>query len=274
MKRHTGHHVARRAAAKAEPSPITALRDMLATAFAADIAAVTPMVCDVLRDQIRVSIQSARRHNSCAALEVLERNSGALAMEVAQEFRARFDEKLRAVGDSAARQHRATDLALTLMDESILEVDLALDRCAARLKEQASPDVFQLTARVAAMLDKPSLDEAQNPIAPHVFVRTLMQALGKLNFGHDERLAVFKAFGPALLHIAPDLYSNANGLLAELGVLAEFKAHYGRPINPRPTTIPRRDEPGHADERALAAILDRLLSGERGITAPIASAVL
>jgi Protein of unknown function (DUF1631) len=263
VKRHTGDHVARRAAANTEPSPITALRDMLATAFAADIAAVTPMVCDVLREEIRATAMPARRDLARTALVVLARNSGALATQVAQEFRVRFDMKLRAAPDSTSKARLPSDPDLTLMDETLLEIDLELDRCAARLKEQTSAEVFQLTARVAAMLGKPSLEDAENPIAPHVFARTLMQALGTMDLGSEQRLAVFRAFGPALLHIAPDLYSHANGLLAERGVLADFKARYGRPLNPQPATRPRRPEPILAGERTLATILDRLLRGER-----------
>ena len=54
-------HLARRTAARAEPSPITGLRDMLATALAADVAAVTPMVCDIMRDCKPIDMPLARR---------------------------------------------------------------------------------------------------------------------------------------------------------------------------------------------------------------------
>lgn len=262
MTDHTGNHDARLMAAKAEPSPITALRDMLATAFAADIAAVTPMVCDVMREDMLTAATPAHRDLIRTAVGILARNSGALAMEVAQTFRARFDAKLLGAADSASKENPA---GLALMDETLLEIELALDQCAARLREQASAEMFQLTARVAAMLDKPSLEDAENPIVPRVFVSTLADAIGRMDLGSEQRLAVFKGFGPPLLHIAPDLYNYANGLLAERGVLAEFKASYGRPLVSRPIPSPRRPESILDDTKALAAILDRLLNGERAL---------
>lgn len=263
MKSRIGKHVARFRAAKEEPSPITGLRDMLATAFAADIAAVTPTVCDVMREDMLAMASPARRDLIRTAIDVLGRNAGVLALEVAQMFRARFDAKLLATVDAASKRKRSA-FELTLMDESLLEIDIAIEQCSARLKEQSSAEMFQLTARMAAMMDKPSLDDAENPIVPRVFASTFMDALGKMDLHNGQRLAVFKAFGPPLLHIAPDLYNHANGLLAECGVLPDFAERYGRPVNSRPIpAAARQADPILADEKALAAILDRLLNGGR-----------
>jgi hypothetical protein len=253
----TGNHIARRVAASAEPSPLTGLRDMLATAFAADIAAVTSTVCDVLRDQIHDTSVPAQRDFMRTALVILARQSGDLALGVAQEFRSRFDATL--VSASKPKANREPGSGFSLMDETHVDIDIALAQCAARLKEQAGADLFQATARIAAMLEKPSLDEAENPIAPPELARALMQALARLDLHEKQRLIVFKAFDPALLCIVPDLYQHANGLLAEVGVLPEFKAQYGRPIISRPVQAPR----AVVDETALAAILDRLLNGHR-----------
>jgi hypothetical protein len=257
--KNTGNHIARRVAASAEPSPLTGLRDMLATAFAADIAAVTPTVCDVLRDEIHVTSQPAQRDFIRTALVILARRSGDLALGVAQEFRSRFDATL--VSASRPKENRAPGSGLSLMDETHVDIDIALAQCAARLREQTGAEMFQVTARIAAMLDQPALDEAENPIAPLEIARALMQALARLDLHEKQRLIVFKAFDPALLCIVPDLYQHANGLLAEVGVLPEFKAQYGRPIISRPVQSPRAN--GVLDEGALAAILDRLLSGQR-----------
>ena len=258
--KNTGNHIARRVAASAEPSPLTGLRDMLATAFAADIAAVTPMVCDVLRDEIHVTSAPAQRDFIRTALVILARQSGDLTLGVAQEFRSRFDATL--VSASKPKKNRVPGSGLSLMDETHVDIDIALAQCASRLREQAGADMFQVTARIAAMLDKPALEEAENPIAPLELARALMQALARLDLHEKQRLIVFKAFDPALLCIVPDLYQHANGLLAEVGVLPEFKAQYGRPVITRSVQPPRAN--AALDESALASILDRLLSGQRG----------
>jgi len=266
VKTQTGNHLARRAAAKAEPSPITALRDMLATAFAADLVAVTPSVCEVLRDMTSAESDPAKRDVLRNALVVLARQSGALPLAVIAELRARFDAKLAPDDDLLGRTSRFSALELTLVDESALKLELALDECSVRLKEQASVELFHLSARVCEMLGLESIPDSRNPVQPRVFARALSEALAKLGFDGEARLAVFKAYGPALLHIAPDLYSHANGLLAELGVLADFKALYGRPMKPVEAAA-RKSEADVGDEKSLAALLDRLLSGDRALAA-------
>jgi hypothetical protein len=250
-------------AAKSEPSPITALRDMLATAFAADIAAVTPMVCEVLRDGL---LDLATHSDPAAArsgMSILAHSAGALPLEIAQTFRTRFDAKLnRNLVPNAGKTH----LGLALMDESQLQYELALDQCTARLKEQASTEMFQLTARMATMLGKPALDDAENPVVPRMFVGTLAAALGAIGLQPGECFAVFKGFRPPLLSIAPDLFNHANVLLEQLGVSAEFTPVVNRQPAARTVAQPFA-QTVLTDEKALSVILDRLLSGRAASSA-------
>jgi hypothetical protein len=263
MKNCTGDHLARRSAARAEPSPITALRDMLAAAFAADISAVTPEVCEVLRDGTHVEANRARRDLLRNALVVLARQSEELSRALTGEMRARFDAKVAPGESPLARTSTLSLDDLSVLDDATLKLGLALDQCASRLREQTSAEVSQLTARLCEMLEIESLADADNPILPRVLARSLLEAIGKLGFDNEAKLAVFKAYGPALLHIAPDLYSHANSLLAELGVLSGFKAQHGTPLKSQPAATARPPEPAVADEKALAAILERLLDGNR-----------
>jgi hypothetical protein len=212
---------------------------MIATAFAADIAAVTPMVCDVLRDEIHATAAPRLRDVIRTALVILARHSEDLATGVAQETRSRFDATLlpasRSNGDGPSPLERS------LMNEAHVDLETALAHCAARLIEQAGAEVLQVTARIAALLGKPSLEDAKNPIAPLELARALMQALARIDLTDQQRLIVFKAFDPALLCIVPDLYQHANALLAAQPQRAD--------------AVP--------DAGALAATLDRLLLGPR-----------
>ena len=113
---------------------MTALRDMLATAFAADIAAVTPEVCEVLHFAVR----------------------------------ARFDAKLAARVARFARTSGVPMDDLSPLDDAAPQVGIALDQCAARLREQASAELFQLSARWAldttALLHAPDLCRQANSL--------------------------------------------------------------------------------------------------------------
>jgi Protein of unknown function (DUF1631) len=257
----TGNHLGRRMAAKTEPSPITALRDMLATAFAADIAAVTPEVCEVLRFGIQGEEKPARRDAMRNALVILARQSAELSLAIIGEVRSRFDAKLAPGADSFAKTSQFSMDDLTLVDDAALQVELALDQCAGRLREQSSAEVFQLSARMCEMLGVESIADSANPILPRVFARALLESIAKLGLNDEAKLPVFKAYGPALLHIAPDLYRHANSLLGDLGVLPGFKARYGSPL--QGAQVPERSAPAMSDERVVKSLLERLMNGER-----------
>lgn len=235
MTKRTGNHSGRRLAAKAEPSPITALRDMLAAAFAADISAVTPEVCETLRTRITMEASPAKRDQVRNALVVLARHSADLALAVGHEMRNRFDTKLTAGVGPHTRTAQLSLGDVAVMNDARLKLDLALDACANRLREQTAAEVTKLTARVCELVGREKLEDSENPIVPRAFARALLESLSKLGFDDETRLEVFKAYGPALLHIAPDLYFNANTLLVERGT----------------STVARPE-----------AILDRLLSGQ------------
>ncbi len=221
MRQRTGNHAARRAAVKAEPSPITAVRDLLATAFAADVAAVTPMVCDVLRDEINGTAGAARRDLLRDTLVLLARNAPTLGEQAGRLFRDRFDLKLA---------------ACEVPPGGSPELARALELAAGRMAEQAKNELSEVSGRFGELLGGEPLDPNANPLSPATFARTVADALGRIGLDGDSQLAAFRAFGPALLHIAPDLYSQANTLLFERGAQA-----------------PARDD--------RAALLERLLAG-------------
>jgi len=194
------------------------------------------------------------------ALQALDGHGGALALDVARAYRDRFDQRL--FGADPMSQTQPID-DLSIMDDSKLKRVVALDGCAARLREQCGAEIFQLTARLCEMVGRASLTDSGNPLLPRLFCRCLMQGLKELGLNGDQRFEAFMAFSPALLHIVPDLYVQANALLVERGILADFKSTYGRPVAQAPAR-PRAKEPRMeipSDPREMAALLERLLKG-------------
>jgi len=241
---------------------------MLATAFAADVAAVAPEVCEVLRAEMQNEASAGKRDVLRNSLVVLARQSGELQIAVIDRVRSRFDARLVSGAEfSSTSRHRIGDLSL--LSEARLRAEIALDNCAARLREQSSPEIFQLSARVCELLGVQSLADDANPVLPRIFARALLEAIASLGLDDEASLLVFKAYDPALVHIAPDLYRHANSLLEELHVLPGFKAQYGRPRNPSAAKAPPCPITA-TGEAALASLLERLLSGERAAVAPAA----
>jgi hypothetical protein len=182
---------------------------MLAAAFAADIAAVTPEVCGAIRDAINAESSSEKRDVLRHALVVLSRRVGDLASAVDHEMRDCFDARL---GSNAAAP---AALEETAPGDEAAKADLALEACAARLRGPCLAELTKLTLRMGELLGSQPLDDSRNPILPRLFAHALMEGIAALGFAGDAKLAVFESYGPALLRVVPNLYLHANTLLGE-----------------------------------------------------------
>jgi hypothetical protein len=260
MKHRAHRKTCCQAADKAEPSPVTALRDMFAECFASEVAAVAPLVCEILEDQYARSADPEERKIVRRAIDLLSGGALKLSCEIARNVRRHFDTKLAPPPDSLTRTWRFNLDSLTLMEEKHLQEGIALNVCVTRLKEQSDAELFALTERVRELLGCEHLPEAENPVFPRILGRALLDVLGGSGCDEATKLAIFRAFGPMLLNIAPDIYAQANTMLAERGILAEFKtARFGAPVL-RPSR-PAAQKTHSIDAPALAELRDRLLSG-------------
>jgi hypothetical protein len=185
---------------------------MLAAAFAADMAAVTPGVCNAIRDSISAESNPAKRDVLRHALVVLSRRVGDLAAAIDHEVRDGFDARL---GSNADTLDRIAPGGIGPRDEAATNADLAAEECAAQVRERAGAELSRLTLRMGVLLGSEPLDDAHNPILPRLFVNSLMAGIAALGFAGDAKLAVFESYGPALVRVIPDIYLHANTLLGE-----------------------------------------------------------
>jgi hypothetical protein len=185
---------------------------MLASAFAADVALITPEVCAGIRASISVESSPGEREVLRHALVVLARRTVDLSFALAREIRERFDATL---GSKAGGLARNVPDEIPLPDEAGSRVEAALDSCAAGLRKQAASEIATLTQRMGELLGDESLEDSRNPVLPRLFASALMEAIAALGFSGDAKVAVFECYGPALLRIAPDLYRHGNTLLGE-----------------------------------------------------------
>ncbi len=260
MKHRAHRKTCCQAADKAEPSPITALRDMFAECFASEIAAVAPLVCEILEDQYARSADPEERKIVRRAIDLLSGGALKLSCEIARNVRRHFDTKLAPPPDSLTRTGRFNPDSLTLMEEKHLQEEIELNACVTRLKEQSDAELFALTERLRTLLGREQLPERENPVFPRILGRALLDVLGGSGCDEATKLAIFRAFGPMLLNIAPDIYAQANAMLAERGILAEFKAaRFGAPVL-RPSR-PAVQKAQTMDAAALGELLERLLTG-------------
>ena len=220
MRKPPGNHTARRASARAEPSPVTALRELFCRGFGADVSAISPLVCDVLRDEITITASAPEREVRREALVRLARRAMQVGDAAAIALRRRFEAGMTAVVGDRDRDPLLERLAAS---------------ASARLDEQNGAQVRALREQLCGLVSC-DLHDAGAVVAPRELVAALLEGLEAEGFEGGALVAAFRAYGPALLYIGPDLYQHANTLLFERGA----------------TTAAR-------DERS--ALLERLLAG-------------
>lgn len=108
--------------------------------------------------------------------------------------------------------------SLELVDYEQMEENMLLDKFAARVRNAADDQFVPLTQRLSTVLGVQGLTDRENPFHPLRFCRALGEAVDKLGFKGDQRLAVLKAFDGALGKPLAELYAALNRQLQDQGV--------------------------------------------------------
>jgi Protein of unknown function (DUF1631) len=120
--------------------------------------------------------------------------------------------------DKEAAETGAKAASLSLVEYDQMEENMLVDRLAARIRNAADEHFGPLTQRLASVLKVQGLTDRENPFHPIRFCRALGEAVDKLGFKGDQRMAVVKAFDGALIHPLIELYKDLNKHLQEQGV--------------------------------------------------------
>ena len=140
---------------------------------------------------------------------------------VEREIDAAVDDLFRSDRDEKKAKEGAEKTpaaALSLVDYDQMEENMLLDRFAARIRNAAEEQYGPLTQRLATALGVHGLSDRENPFHPVRFCRALGEAVDKLGFKGDQRLAVVKAFDGALGRPLTELYTELNRQLRDQGV--------------------------------------------------------
>lgn len=115
-------------------------------------------------------------------------------------------------------------LSLSLVDYDQMEEDMMVDRFAARIRNAADAQYGPLTQRLATALGIPGLGERDNPFHPLRFCKALGEAVEKLGFKGDQRMAVIRAYDSALGGPLNELYAALNKQLEGQGIKEQDSA--------------------------------------------------
>lgn len=187
-----------------------------------------------------------------------------------------FRDDLRTLGIDAEDDADESDVHLSLVANEDLEEDLALQAMVSKAEGHLSQPLYALNQRVGFALEIPSLGDADNPLGPAALAEAFRRAARRLDIPMHVRLVVFKLFERHVLGALDPLYSEANILLAEAGVLPTLRARL-REVKPasgrgsagagagsgsrgeaRPRSVPEPDELASDDTQLLGRLIETI----------------
>lgn len=120
--------------------------------------------------------------------------------------------------EAAGEAESAADLSIVEGDD--LEVDLAKKNMAGRTREAYKEELYELTIRLDHLLLQVMVNEDTNPLDPRQLTHSFIDSAEKqLQISIKARLILFKLFEKHVLKQLGHIYSDANQVLIEAGIL-------------------------------------------------------
>jgi len=204
------------------------------------------------RDESRANLQGF-----CNALE--------------REFLTQFNDKARReTKRRPAAQPMGDTMELSLLEEGVLEDNIALGNLVGKLREINKDSLYALTRRMAVVLQNPQLEDADNPLGPETIGAAIKEGLDALKIGRQAKPAVVKLIEQYMIDEVETIYQDLNDLLVQRNILPQVR--FGaRKVQQAPGGAPAAaaapnaapPAPG-ADAKDWFALLQRLVGGVRG----------
>lgn len=112
------------------------------------------------------------------------------------------------------------EVNLSIVEGDDLEMELALNNMSSRARESYKNEIYDLSIRLDHLLLQISVDDSNNPLDPQQIAKAFVQScLDNLKISIKTRLILFKLFEKHVLKQLGHIYSDANQLLIETGIL-------------------------------------------------------
>lgn len=195
------------------------------------------------------------------AVAVVRQHRTEIELRFRRSFTDVFERRLFDRREESAPQ---TAGELSLVDDSVLQAKLALDRLAQRARGKLDPDeVLGIRARLAALLDRDWFDEERHPASPDAVFEALKDSLTEIAPRPQVQSALLDAFEPHVSANLNQVYGTVNERLISNQVLPKIRpqvgtqaAHERTAPGERPAFSRAGDQP-FADPRSGAAARPR-----------------
>lgn len=152
--------------------------------------------------------------------------------QVIRNFDDFWNLKVESVGQ-AGMSLDISEENLTLLEDSDLEEDLALDGIISKGMREFSKEVFALNQRFAAMRGIEEVSDEENPLAPAALSKMFPPSISQLKVDLRIKLVIYKLFEREVIHYLGAMYDDLNELLKNAGVLPKLPSRVKKnPVSP------------------------------------------
>lgn len=113
--------------------------------------------------------------------------------------------------------------AISLLDQDILELDIAVNAMVSRSRCDYPTLLLQLVTRINSLLGQELIDEENNPYDPECITHCFTDAADLLLLDLEARLTIYKQFERHLLGFLDSALNTVNELLIDAGVMADIR---------------------------------------------------
>jgi hypothetical protein len=144
-------------------------------------------------------------------------------------FRTIYDQRLDGTKTEAQSAAGATDspfggIELSLVSDSIIETGIAIDRLAQSVRSAADNDeMLGIRARLGMLLNRESLEDADNPLSPEAIFEALKLACNHIPAEDAVKQALLAAFQPYLSSSISQIYHAVNESLVAHHILPRIR---------------------------------------------------
>ncbi len=114
---------------------------------------------------------------------------------------------------------------LSVLQNDELEMKVAIEGMVNRSRNACSQALEDLCERCESLMAPMQLNPDQTPVSPEILADCFGEGIADLDIGIRARLVVLKLFEKYVLSEMPAVYSEANSLLIQQGVLPEIRKH-------------------------------------------------
>ncbi|MFN5028386.1 MAG: DUF1631 family protein [Burkholderiales bacterium] len=207
------------------------LRVSLANDFAKRLVEAVPLVSSALVEIANQTDDADMKRAILGARDAWELRSLNWEAAVRADYIKCFDEKISGEYEKLSKTTKFSIESLKLVEHEEMREEISLGNVSIRLKDECDYELFALTKRIEGLLDVADLKEAQNPVLPRVFCRSLLAGLAAAEIKVAQRCEILLAGTAVLAELLNETLKEANEVLVSHGFMIEIPVAYGKPIN-------------------------------------------